>query len=513
MHRLLAVIPLLTLAVTESYRSVALDIEIRVEAQESGIIAEDFWRRGQELVLDQVQLLDRLTLALTTPNFQQLDEAELQLLRNDIQINNFLTNQNRNPQGICQGFELDSQLNSSVNSSANSSVNNPEVNESINLSGLSNEQRQVYCTLYASKQQLLTLQPVLNRRLALLRLRTNPVGGNIPVATQFNLPTATFSAPNNAARLPELGSVVVGSPEKLEVANFRPPLLPAIAPASELQRIASSLRQDLLAVTNVFPENIVFPASFLEGITPGRYDVLPEELFRYRAFLQQPDTGIIRLLPATLRPQPSNQIQSRLQATIAQEFPFASVVAIGDSVATARLALDIDANGNLQIAQPGIDYGFILNLGAVPLEEVTSPQSSQRSSLSNQPGYNFFFSYAPPTRLEELQVDRRRFLTGKVDNFAPEVLRSVSVPLVFNQTYLVRLIQFQLPTALLDRQVISRRDRRYLDQLLEVPSSDVVVALQPVVQHSDGSYTVIWRLVREFSRPEVIDLASYLDLE
>jgi len=149
----------------------------------------------------------------------------------------------------------------------------------------------------------------------------------------------------------------------------------------------------------------------------------------------------------------------------------------------------------------------------VPLEEVTSPQSSQRSSLSNQPGYNFFFSYAPPTRLEELQVDRRRFLTGKVDNFAPEVLRSVSVPLVFNQTYLVRLIQFQLPTALLDRQVISRRDRRYLDQLLEVPSSDVVVALQPVVQHSDGSYTVIWRLVREFSRPEVIDLASYLDLE
>lgn len=497
MRRLLAVIPLLTLT--------AFGMAGRIEAQESGIIAEDFWRRGQELVLNQVQLLDRLTLALTTPNFQQLDEAELQLLRNDIQINNFLTNQNRNPQAICQGFQLDSQLNNSVNGS----LNNLGVNESINLSGLSNEQRQVYCTLYASKQQLLTLQPVLNRRLALLRLRTNPVGGNISVATQFNLPTATFSAPNNAARLPELGSVVVGSPEKLEVANFRPPLLPAIAPASELQRIASSLRQDLLAVTNVFPENIVFPSSFLEGTTPGRYDVLPEELFRYRAFLQQPDTGIIRLLPAALRPQPSNQIQSRLQTTIAQEFPFASVVAIGDSVATARLALDIDANGNLQIAQPGIDYGFILNLGAVPLEEVTS----QRSSLSNQSGYNFFFSYAPPTRLEELQVDRRRFLTGKVDNFAPEGLRSVSVPLVFNQTYLVRLIQFQLPTALLDRQVISRRDRRYLDQLLEVPSSDVVVALQPVVQHSDGSYTVIWRLVREFSRPEVIDLASYLDLE
>lgn len=502
MRRLLALIPLLTLAVTESSRSVALDIEIRLGPQEPGIVAEDFWRRGQELVLNQVQLLDRLTSALTTPDFQQLDEAELQLLRNDIQINNFLTTQNRNPQAICQGFQLDAQL------------NNSGVNENINLSGLSNEQRQVYCTLYASKQQLLTLQPVLNRRLALLRLRTNPVGGNIPVGNaQFNLPTATFSAPNNAARLPELGSVVVGVPEKLEVANFRPPLLPAIAPANELQRIASTLRQDLLAVTNVFPENIIFPSSFLEGTIPGRYDVLPEELFRYRDFLQQPDTGIIRLLPAALRPQPSNQIQSRLQTTIAQEFPFASVVAIGDSVATARLALDIDANGNLQIAQPGIDYGFILNLGSVPLEEVTSPQSSQGSNLSNQPEYNFFFSYAPPTRLEELQVDRRRFLTGKVDNFAPEGLRSVRVPLVFNQTYLVRLIQFQLPAALLDRQVISRRDRRYLDQLLEVPSSDVVVALQPVVQHSDGSYTVIWRLVREFSRPEVIDLASYLDLE
>jgi hypothetical protein len=185
------------------------------------------------------------------------------------------------------------------------------------------------------------------------------------------------------------------------------------------------------------------------------------------------------------------------------------VITVNNSPTPARLSLEVDNNGNLQIAQPGLDYGFIWNLGDVEVDQVARNQGN----LNSLPEYRFFFSYAPPSRLEELQVDRRRFLTGKLDNFAPDGLRSRGVTLVLNQTYLVRLVQFQLPAPLVNREVIPRRDRRYLDQILQTPSSDIVVALRPIELNNDGSYTMIWQLVNQFPNPQVLDITSYLDLE
>lgn len=454
---------------------------------------DNFWRQTEDLVQSQVSLIDRLSIVLTTASAEQLDQAQLQLLRNDTRVNNFLRAENRDPQAICQG---------TGNTTANANNN------------LTSQQQQVYCTLHNSRQRLLALMPVLNRRLGLLRLGDNPLlsSGNIPVIdSRFSVPTATFSQPNARARLPEFGSVIVGSPAKPAIADFRPPLLPALAPAAEIQQITNSVRQELVATANAFPSNIIFTAdpNPRSGIQEA---LLPADFSRYQAFLQQPNTGITRILPAALRPQRLNQIQSRLQPTIAQEFPFTSVITVNDSPTTARLSLEVDNNGNLQIAQPGLDYGFIWNLGAVDLRDLEQARREQ-PNLSSRPEYRFFFSYAPPSRLEELQVDRRRFSTGKLDNFAPDGLRSRGVPLVLNQTYLIRLVQFQLPAPLVNREVIPRRDRRFLDQILQTPSSDIVVALQPIEQNEDGSYTMIWQLVNQFPNPQVVDLPNYLDLE
>jgi hypothetical protein len=75
------------------------------------------------------------------------------------------------------------------------------------------------------------------------------------------------------------------------------------------------------------------------------------------------------------------------------------------------------------------------------------------------------------------------------------------------------LIQFQLPEVILKRQSISRAQRRYVDLLLETPSSDVLVAFQPVSQRSDGSYTVLWRILKPFPDPQITDLEKYVHLE
>jgi hypothetical protein len=487
-QKLLALIPIL--ALVNQTPVLAQEVVIPKPTEQSTEQNNDnFWRQTEDLVQSQVSLIDRLSIVLTTASAEQLDQAQLQLLRNDTRVNNFLRAENRDPQAICQGI-------GNTTDNANNSF--------------TNQQQQVYCTLYSSRQRLIGLMPVLNRRLGLLQLGNNPLlSGNIPVLDpRFSTPTATFSQPNVRARLPEFGSVIIGSPAKPAIADFRPPLLPAIAPAAEIQQITQSVRQELVATATAFPANIIFTAdpNPQRGIQEA---LLPSDFSQYQAFLQQPNTGITRILPAALRPQRLNQIQSRLQPTIAQEFPFTSVITVNDSPTTARLSLEVDNNGNLQIAQPGLDYGFIWNLGDVEVDQVARNQGN----LNSRPEYRFFFSYAPPSRLEELQVDRRRFLTGKLDNFAPDGLRSRGVPLVLNQTYLVRLVQFQLPAPLVNREVIPRRDRRYLDQILQTPSSDIVVALRPIELNNDGSYTMIWQLVNQFPNPQVLDLTSYLDLE
>jgi hypothetical protein len=360
--------------------------------------------------------------------------------------------------------------------------------------------------------------------LALLRLSAPAVGGNSSGGdARFNTPRATFSLPNTSARLPEFGVTVVGSPEKPAIADFRPIQTFTPVLGSDVQQITTTLRQELIASASIFPTPVTFTTTALNSGSSntsglGQQDVvLPATFSRYQEFLQQPQTGIVRIFPAPLRRQPISQVPNHPESVVTGEFPLIPITTVGNNPTLAlasssgipRLALEIDNAGNLQIAQPGIDYGFIWNGGAGDLEQFIK----NRAELSNQTEYRFFLSYNPPRYLEELQIDRRRFLTGKVDNFAPSSLRSVGVPLAVNQIYLVRLVQFQLPAVLLNRQVVPRRDRRYLDQILQTPSSDIVVALQPVEQHSDGSYTIVWRLVNQFANPQVLDLARYLDLE
>ncbi|HAG85728.1 MAG TPA: hypothetical protein DCL61_32465, partial [Cyanobacteria bacterium UBA12227] len=90
---------------------------------------------------------------------------------------------------------------------------------------------------------------------------------------------------------------------------------------------------------------------------------------------------------------------------------------------------------------------------------------------------------------------------------------STQSPVVLKNTYLVRLIQFEIPDVLLTGEPVSRAQRRNLPDILKTPSSDVLVAFQPVHQRLDGSYTVLWRLLYRFPDPKIEDLDQYVELE
>ena len=245
---------------------------------------------------------------------------------------------------------------------------------------------------------------------------------------------------------------------------------------------------------------------------------------QYAEFLALPNTGITRIWPAEIyRPSP-NTLYNRLAPTMAERLPFAplqsqgktqQVTLEGSVEATQRVAptfaprpaLKI-TNGNFQISESGIDYGFLVDLSDVPLEKLdprlqaTSPQTEQ-----------FFLTYQPPQSLEALQVDRRRFLTGKLEDFDLSQPILSQAPAAIGHTYLVRSLQFQLPEIIMTGEPVSRRERRYLDQLLEMKSSDVLFAFRPVSLNSDGSYTVLWRVLNQFPNPKIADLEKYIKLE
>jgi hypothetical protein len=446
---------------------------------------EEFWLQGRQLLAEQVDAIDRLDAALATNNPAQITAAREDVLRNDIRTEFFLR-----------------RLGPGSAASCRAGVAGP---------GLSEQQQRVFCSIANTRQRLMGLLPLLNQRLSLLGLATSPLLPlpDAPNQQRFNLPTATFSLPNTGGQFPAFLPDMVGAPFKPAIADFRPVVLPAFDTAPEVRELLRNARQELVVAAADFPAEIeiTVPPSTLERAE--QYAILPNEFLRYQEFLQQPDTGIARILPAGVGRRPIDQISNRIQP--AQTIPFAPLRSIATSPVVARLTLELDGQGNLQIVQPGLDYGFIWQINDADLRQISGAELVSR--LGNRPEFQFMTSYQPPDRLLELQRDRRRFITGKLENFAPANLVSGRVPIALGQTYVIRLIQFQLPDVVVNRRLVARRDRPALNTILQTPSSDLLVAFQPVETGPDGGYTVIWRILQQFRDPQIIDLAEYLELD
>ncbi|HEY9634590.1 MAG TPA: hypothetical protein V6D14_14350 [Coleofasciculaceae cyanobacterium] len=456
--------------------------------------SQDFWSQAQRLVQDQLYLITQIQRAIAQPDLNEVEAVRGRLVLQSGEVERFLQSQYRIPSFLC-----------------GNSTSSPNV-----ASGLSVPQRQVFCALYASTQQLKPVVSQLDLRLPMLAGLAAPTVRPSPYEPLLSSPL-NFQNPvkprfRAVSEIPVPEPPVIGLPMKTAIAE-EPPFQPAIAPPQPTTVALSTARKQLLSALPAFPSDvkILDPAPNAEIIDRGTYGLLSTEPQQYANFLAQPNTGIARVLPAQSYRLDPNQLRNRLQPTVAERFPFAPLKQ-STSGFTPRFAIQIEKD-NFQIPMPELDYGFMVNLGEVSLENLGATLKNIRTLSQNQ--RELFLKYSPPQQLEALQVERRRLLTGKDEAAFPAVSLSVSTqaPIVLNNTYLLRLIQFQLPEVLLKRESISRAQRRYLDQILETPSSDVLIAFQPVHQHSDGSYIVIWRLLKQFPDPQITDLEDYVDLE
>lgn len=459
---------------------------------------ENFYTQASQIIQQQLDLITRIEQAFVAPDANRLRAVRGQLIVHSKITEDFLGRQHHIGQSLC-------------NYTDKSPVS----------SQFTHAQLEIYCAVWATNQELRKLAPVLDvglsRRgeLALVRKlplvsgerQSDPILSIAPLQyPQLHQPATFF-----ANREPNLGQQsitvsefsglpIIGTVAKTAIARYHSPVQPAIAPPETALTILANAKRWLSAAQVKFPLGYRFTNAQETTTTLDRftYGLDPQERQVYAKFLQLPNTGVFRVLPTSAYTRPQNTTWNRLQPTVIERYPFP---ALSNAKGSFKPSLALKLVGDrFQMENSGIDYSFMVDLGEIPWEkldpELKSLASSTREVLLN---------YQPPQQLEALQVERRKFLTGKNQRWQNQQVILASATAQLNHTYLVRSLQFQLPEIVLHGQLIPSEKRRYLDALQQIQSSDIIVAFRPVRQRSDGSYTVLWRVIRELPAPQIIE--------
>ena len=119
--------------------------------------------------------------------------------------------------------------------------------------------------------------------------------------------------------------------------------------------------------------------------------------------------------------------------------------------------------GQFQVGFAGADFGFLTNLGNIPLETIDL----------NTPAVAQLMTYTPPTQTPEARQEYRRFGQGTE-------IEGISVksrlPVKVHSTYLLRSVDYR--------------------------DSDVLVAFNVVRKDSDGSVVILWKLLKKYPTPQ-----------
>lgn len=477
-----------------------IPLDVEIEPGQS----PTFWPAAQTLTQSQIHLLSRVEEAFATPDPNRVRATRGQIILYLGQIDRF----------------LETQALQFPNFQAPNAQNCGTV--FYGTAKVSAAQR-LNCHLYGSLREWEALLPLLDSRLAMLAtiadVRPLPLVTGESVMGLGGIPTLAKGslrepAPSLTGPLPAVEPVSppLGRPVKSALGDYRPPLPPAVAPLGagigQLNRLESQQMKPL------------FPAAFADFVDRATLLAVRElpadqdpDLRDYVDLLAEPHTGIASIRREEAPPL-TNPVANSLANRLAESAsPFVPLLPPTEHGFQPTLKLEVATStareDHLAIVTPDLDYGFLVPLGDVPVGSV-SPDLNHLGL--NPEVQDFILNYQPPRNLEALQVDRRRFLTGKQAAFLP--LRDplpVSVPLQLQQTYLLRSLQFHIPPLLRTRQFTASGDRRYMAESTTIDSSDLLIAVRPIARRSDGSYRLVWKILREYPNPELENLWEYID--
>lgn len=175
----------------------------------------------------------------------------------------------------------------------------------------------------------------------------------------------------------------------------------------------------------------------------------------FAAFLSQPQTGIIRLLPRetydgnakrALAIRGGGAYYSFVRKT--HEYGYGSDIELAQEQLSAGFA--------------GADYGMLLNLGDVPLEQVANDHAATRALLD----------YTPPVKEPEVRAVQRKLWQG-----------------------------IELSGITFKDRILAKVSNTYLLRSISVDRSDILVVFRVVRQDTDGSLIIVYRVLKTFPKP------------
>jgi hypothetical protein len=484
----------ITTGETFAKEPIALSPSLEI-AQGQTATEDEFWTRSQELIWEQFQILQQLEEAMilapsnvpnpialngrnisATPQAERQRQAKERLWLHLVKLERYLRDRSIMPQFLCRDGVLPNDY--------------PPA------------QHQVYCSLFYTQQQLEPLVPFLERPTSLLTL--------------VDL-TTTPSLPGESATTEP---IVIGQPTKTPVAEAQPPSTVAIPNARALYAIETS-RRLLLTAREALPSSTDAPEIRATAGQIDYFTLYPAEAKRYEDVLAQPNTGIATLYDAPPSPLDLNQLRDRLAPVIASPLPLVPLQTLAQGF-IPRLALKVEGD-TLAIPADSLTYGFIVDLGdGIDFEDFPDFDDGQIDWHNNDfdalsPAQRELFrKYRPPETLQAIQADQRRFLFDKLGLEAFPGAKPPAVAYVRveqNRTYLLRLVQYQLPEVILNDEPIPRSQRRHAGRILETPSSDLLIAFRPLRRDPDGSYVLLWKIIKRFPDPEISDLKNYVTFQ
>lgn len=177
-----------------------------------------------------------------------------------------------------------------------------------------------------------------------------------------------------------------------------------------------------------------------------------EDVAAYTEFLQQPDTGIARLLPrevfdkGTLTTRGGGAYYSFTRRT--HEYGWGT-----------QIGLERDS---LSVSFAGADYGMLARLGDLPLSAISLEHSAAK----------FLASYEAVSEEPQARAEHLRFSNGVKFE---DVLFKTRQPAIVNNTYVLRGIHYS--------------------------DSDVLVAFRIVGKDLDDSVVILWKLLKKYPKP------------
>ena len=182
----------------------------------------------------------------------------------------------------------------------------------------------------------------------------------------------------------------------------------------------------------------------------------------YKELLSQPDTGLIRLLPREVY---ESEVYKKNQKTLTIRgggayYSFATLTHEYGYGSDLELS-----SGYLSVGFAGADYGMMIDLGEVPLDEITS----------DYPGARSLADYAAAKDESQARAEHRQIQAGRILDGATFQSR---LPVKIGSTFLVRSINYNY--------------------------TDVLIAFQVVRKDTDGSVIIVWKLLKRFPKPELI---------